>query len=82
MKVWITKYALTKGIFEAEVEPATDNPGLVGVRNGGFQYHYFHRPHWHESREAAVQQAKKMKLEKLSSLRKQLERIENLDFNE
>lgn len=34
MKVWITKYALTVGIFEADVEPYGNNISYVLWDNG------------------------------------------------
>jgi len=73
MKVWITKYALTKGIYEVESEltPVTDSPGK-----------FYASPHkhaltrdWAPTREEAVAQAEKMRDRKLLSIAKQVAKL-------
>lgn len=76
MKVYITKYALTKGILEEEGEHSSNFPSMVAVR----KYSYYHKPDWHLTKEEAIHRAKEMKAKKLNSLKKQLNRIENLTF--
>lgn len=77
MKVWITKYALTSGIVEKEVETthaesmvcATDNPLAC-----------YHKPFWHTSREEAVAHAEKLRQAKIKSVKKQLDKLEKMTF--
>lgn len=82
MKVWITKYALTKGIFEAEtVNHSTDN--TVNVHYMGelsYCIHWFCRPDWCETHERAVARAEEMRAKKIESLKKQITKLENMKF--
>lgn len=82
MKVWITKYALTKGIFETDVEVCREiNPDMV--KQTGIQWpQYFHKPHWHESWGDAAAQAERMRQAKLKSLKKQIAKLEAMRFEE
>ena len=85
MKVFISKWALTGGIQEAE--------GVIVRGSSGTEY--FKRAHWgaaaplftvgkdvHKTREAAVDAAEFLRARKLASLRRQIAKIELLDFNE
>ncbi|MDD5722669.1 MAG: hypothetical protein PHY29_02890 [Syntrophales bacterium] len=83
MKVWITKYALTDGIVECEVEaPSHDCPKMIVVKasSPGTYNQYFYKPDWHTTREEAVKRANVMKDKKLVSLRNQIEKIKELKF--
>lgn len=78
MKIYITQYALTKGILEKEVEE-TSFENMVKENIGGYNQMY-HKPHWHSTKEEAVIQAEKMRLSKISSLNKKIKELENLKF--
>jgi len=77
MKVFITKFPLTKGIIELEGKLSeSDN-------------HYFYadgycssflKSEWHETLDEAVKNAEERKTKKLISLEKQIERISSLKF--
>ena len=83
MKVWITKYALTQGIFEIEGEywqnlekldmdviSPTNQPGL-----------YFGKDkEWSLIKEEAIITSNKMRLKKIESLKKQITKLENMRF--
>jgi len=79
MKVYITKYALVKGIIEREVSVVDEYPNMI---TSGTQVYreYYHKPHWHETKEEAIFQANKMKQRKLESLHKSIKKIEALEF--
>jgi len=81
MKVWITKYALTQGIFEVDGEAKESSTLLYvpKIRLGTFDA-YYHKPDWHETKEEAVAQAEKMRVAKLKSLEKQVAKIRTLQF--
>jgi hypothetical protein len=83
MKVYITKYALTKGILvENDAEICADiNPKMICISRNGFNDHY-HKPHWHETWEEALAQALQMKTDKIISLQKQLVKLTKLEFKE
>ncbi len=75
MKIWVTKWALTKGILEydgAEVSERSDRHVSIDRRT---HLIHFHKPFWHTTREAAVEHANKMRLRKIKSLQKQIEKL-------
>lgn len=79
MKVWITKYALTDGIIEAEGEPY----GLEWVSaswDDGYRCGDFEKGEWFDTKETAIQKAEEMRREKIESLKKQIEKLERLRF--
>ncbi len=76
---FITKYALTRGIIEEEVEDCFDTRSTM-VR-GADRRSYYHENDWHQSREQAIARAEKMRADKLKSLDKQRKRIEGLKFS-
>lgn len=84
MKVWITKHALTQGIYEKDGDVCEGTDGKMIVVNPtdlrvGFT-ELFHRPDWHTDRRLAVIRAHEMLLKKIQSLKKQVTRLEKLDF--
>ena len=57
--VWITKYALTQGIFKAEVEDCFDTaPDMV--HHVGTPMTYYYGNNWHRTREDAVERVRVM----------------------
>ena len=83
MRVWVTKYALTKGILPREVEvcegTSIDMVKVLGGNRWAEHYHGEGRE-WHRTRESATKRAAEMRDKKLKSLRKQIARLENMDF--
>jgi hypothetical protein len=77
MKVYITKYALTKGIFELDAVQ-TDNPGMISSL--GQWTNYYHKPDWHTSKSSAINRAEDMREAKIKSLEKQLKKIKDIEF--
>ena len=80
MKVWITTYALSKGIVEAEAEIVQTGKDLIRVGHGLKQWAYYWPPNWHATREAAIERANKMRLNKLTSLDKQRAKLLAMTF--
>jgi hypothetical protein len=81
MKVWITKYALTSGIMEIEAEFCESMSTMVSYRAKGAQYdQYAHGNDWHTDIESAKTKAKQMRLAKIASLKKQIAKLEKLEF--
>ena len=82
MKVWITKYALTDGIIEAESNDKTqDKERIFAVWNND-EYGIFH-PQKGEiffDKQHAIQKAEEMRQEKIASLKKQIEELERMRF--
>lgn len=82
-KVFITKYALTSGIKEVETEIHKsifkDFPNYI--RNSAYRFHYIGKDAFLNKSEA-LQKAENMRKKKIASLRKQIEKLEKLSFNE
>lgn len=84
MKFYVTKCALTQGIFEVEGERCDVAAGRAMIRVPGNHVNrydqYFHGDDFHENRTSAVIKAQKMQAAKLESLKKSMKRIANLEF--
>lgn len=86
MKVWITKYALTKGIFLVEAERCPDiNNDMVSQtvpkpEYGAICYHGEGRD-WHTTFDSAVKRAETMREKKIKSLRKSISQLQARDFS-
>lgn len=82
-KVFITKYALTSGIKEVETEihksTFKDYPNYI--RDSAYSFHYIGKDAFLNKSEA-LQKAENMRKKKIASLRKQIEKLEKLSFNE
>lgn len=79
MKVWITKYALTVGIFEVDAEPFVDCPSMVRFERAG-RRDYIGQANWFTVKHQAVEKAEKMRAEKLKKLKLQISKLESLKF--
>lgn len=77
--IWISKYALTQGVFsiEAEIKGA-----LATVRKEGdltLFYHGLGRD-WHLTKDTALWRAEDMRKRKIDSLRKQITKLKRIIF--
>lgn len=85
MKVWITKYALTKGILLKEAEDfclSIDPTGnMIHMWEDGCS-HYYHGKgdEWHDNRQSAIAKAEEMRKKKITNLHKQIEKLQNMSF--
>lgn len=82
MKVWITKYALTQGIYSYGYATVCNATGTMieVVNKTGFGHNYYHKPDWHETEEEAIARAEEMRLKKIKSLEKQLAKFKEMKF--
>jgi hypothetical protein len=81
MKVYVTKYALTQGILEKEVElPLSNSDTMVVERVPGQLSQFFHKPFWYVTREEAVTHAEQLRVRKIASLLKSIEKVQKLAF--
>ncbi len=80
MKVYITKYALTRGIQEVEVEEPTDIAPNMVVLQGKPYRQCFHKWEWFESREMAVARAEELRGKRITSLQKQIAKLVDMSF--
>lgn len=82
--IYVTKYALTRGIlvYESSIEDLVDRDGSVIVRDpdGINKRAYYRGNDWHISPDAAMARAEEMRTAKIDSLRKQLSRMQALEI--
>ncbi len=79
MKVWISKYALTQGIFEMDAK-ILENMAISTVRDFPTCYHGEGKE-WHRTKGEAIKRAEEHRLNKITSLKKQLSKMESLKFD-
>lgn len=79
MKVYITKYALSIGIFIDEGEECKDIPGMIDT--GRLVYYHGEGMEWHKSIGSALKRANIMRENKIKSIKKKLKELENIDFS-
>jgi hypothetical protein len=86
MKVFVTKYALTQGILEVEVEGEPTHGDMVATVPppdaawGTKDYFHGEGKDWHRTLGAAQQRAEKMRVAKIASLKKSISKFEKLKF--
>ena len=77
--VWISKYALTQGIFKKRGSIKGD----LNLFDSGESCMMYYRPNeYHRTWEEACARAEVMRQKKLASLRKQIAKLEGLVFEE
>lgn len=77
---WITRNALTSGIEKVEGEVCHDIASNMFHCAGKCHSVNVHGNDWHRTKEAAIKRAEEMRLKKISSLKKQLEKLEKIRF--
>lgn len=77
MKVWITRFALTKGIIETDAEVCIAGGGsMIKTVNLG----YFHKSDWYKEKSQAICRAQLMREAKIKSLKKTIEKLYSMEF--
>jgi hypothetical protein len=82
MDIYITKYALTKGIIRAReeaLESGADCQWLVGKSKVEY-LNYYNASDWCVGLSNAKAQAEQRRERKINSLRKQLHKLEDMDI--
>lgn len=74
---FITKYALTRGIRKATLK--VDGAGYASERPFSF-LGFSGKSGWARTKEEAVKQAEAMRKKKIASLKKQIAKLEKLEF--
>lgn len=79
MRVWITKYALSAGIYDVAAEECGD--GMVKEIGARFStYYHGEGREWHRTKESAAARAEELRKAKIKSLKRQLAKLESLTF--
>lgn len=81
MKIYVTKYALTQGIFE-EPNAIGHDHNVFSVSHAGYCDSYYHKGEYALTKEEAIAQAEAMRLKKIKSLNAQLLRLNSLKFED
>lgn len=74
MKVWITKYALTRDIEQVDAELLKSGAASYG------KYGYAGSGAWSETRADAIKRAEAMRVAKIASLEKQIAKLRAMKF--
>ena len=80
MKIWVTKYALSSGVFSTEAKVDEANKRAQIKRPGDYWAWNAFGNEFHTTEEAARARFDELKQKKLASLRKQIAKIEALEF--
>jgi hypothetical protein len=76
---WVTRYALTSGVRKVDGEVCHEISSKM-VAYGKSEY--AHNDDWHRTPEAALAKAEDMRTKKIASLRKQIQKLEKIKFEE
>ena len=80
MKGYLVKYALTKGIEEVEIiEDECIMSEYKKIKGYGWSYFWIGKEVL-KDKDKAIQMAENMRTKKIASLKKQIERLEKLNF--
>jgi hypothetical protein len=81
MRAYITKYALSQGIFSVEGRLHSGEYDMFIYRTANSHFdQYAHGKDFHLTRKAAIERAEEMRKRKLDSLIKQQAKISNMTF--
>ena len=80
MKVWITKYALTDGIIEADANPVLCGSVCISDITSPVLFRILNEGEWHSDKKQAIDKAEEMRQKKIASLKKQIEKLERMRF--
>jgi hypothetical protein len=78
--VWVTRYALTKGIMTVTGTLSKDGSFVSYRRPGTFYDQYAHGNDWHLTEEAAKERANDMVKRKIASTEKKLAALKSIAF--
>lgn len=83
MKIYVTKYALTKGIqeFDGFLSQHNKTMMIVEARDAGSHAQFFHKGQWFATRAEAVKRAELLRTRKLAALRRQAQDLAALKFD-
>ena len=80
MKVWVTKYAFTGGVGVFEGQQVSKNEVKVFQKSAPNGSYLVFGNDWHLSEEAAKSRVEEMRKAEISSLKKQIDKLERYSF--
>jgi hypothetical protein len=75
--VYITKYALTRGIFSAQADIKSLRMCTIGE---DFNILIYHKNEWFFNQQDAIKHAEEMRTKKIKSLETQIKKLKSLNF--
>ena len=78
MRIWNTKYALTRGIVEQEATQVS----MTTVKNGVVSYLHGEGKEWHRTQESAVIRAEEMRTKKIAQIKRKIAKLEAMTFKD
>jgi hypothetical protein len=79
MDFWISKYALSSGIFM--LRDAELYEGVYASKHEGRVHHFYGKNDWHHSLDEAKKKSEAMRTKKIASLKAQIKKLEHLNFS-
>ena len=81
MKVFVTKYALTEGVYVDDVEPSGVCESMVSSKTRDLTNYHGKGKDWHTDRDSALRRAETMRSKKIRSLETSIARLKGLRFD-
>jgi hypothetical protein len=83
MQVFITKYALTKGILEFDdAEESGGSTQMISIPSLGWNGHFYGEgKEWHRDKESAIARAEEMRLNVIKSHEKSILKLQKMRFD-
>lgn len=79
--IYVTRYALTEGVFSVMADVSPEYPGMASYRIDGGYLQHAHGKDWHVMEETAIARAEEMRAKKIESMRKKLAELERKTFS-
>jgi len=80
MEIWITKYALSSGVFSVDYKFCKFDRNVVSFKLPGKVRQSYSGHDWCTNRIAAVSRAREMRTQKVAALKKKIKRLQELRF--
>jgi hypothetical protein len=80
-QAWISKYALTRGLYEVTVTQSVNDSTTIHVV-GAREMYFDEGKNWHRTRDEAVLRARDLRDAKIDCLKKQIAKLNRLTFEE
>ncbi len=79
-KIYVTKYALTTGIFSIDADVSEDGKMALYKQSGSRFTEFAHGNEFHLTKEGALSRAEEMRIRKLQSLDKKVKQLSAMKF--
>ena len=78
---YVTKYALTTGVMAVRGKVSDTSPDMLGYIIDGWPFtSYAHGKEWHDNFDDAIADCERRRKAKLESLKKQIDKLEKMEF--